>query len=389
MQKIVFYLKKLRVGGLEGSLFEYLEHIDKSRYNVTLLIGLKTYPLSPFLEREIPNLTIKYVIGSNEVKCLNSPRTKNSFKQRLIYNLYYRPLSKLCLKSRLLKLLQHYDCIIDYSLNLDYLVKKIKIKKIGFFHFRVSQHYTPNKVGKRLKKILPYYDHIVTLNQNMLFDAQQIFANCADKFTILHNQFNFSKIRQMADQAPHDTNLYNVDYIVSVGRLIENQKDFTTLINAYKILKDKYNRSEKLVIVGDGVDKEHLQNLASNLKLENDVYFAGYQTNPYGYIKNAKLFVLSSKHEGLPTVIIESMILNTPVISTNCPNGPSELLMEGKCGILVNVGDTEAMANSINMLLSDNKFKAELINNASQNLARFDIQTNINKLYELCKLPYH
>ena len=110
----------------------------------------------------------------------------------------------------------------------------------------------------------------------------------------------------------------------------------------------------RLVILGSGKDRQQLNNLVRELGLKDDVGFFGFVDNPYGYIARSHVFVLSSAWEGFGNVIVESLALGTPVVSTNCPNGPAEILDNGKYGDLVSVGDSEAMAQAILRVLSGN-----------------------------------
>jgi glycosyltransferase involved in cell wall biosynthesis len=132
--------------------------------------------------------------------------------------------------------------------------------------------------------------------------------------------------------------------ILSIGRLTV-QKDFETLIRAAAEVKKQ--REVKLLILGDGPEKENLNQLIRQLGLESDVLMPGFVKNPYSYFKYSSVFVLSSRWEGLPTVLIEALAFGVPIVSTDCPAGPKEILQEGKLGRLVEVGDAKAMSNAI------------------------------------------
>jgi glycosyltransferase involved in cell wall biosynthesis len=137
--------------------------------------------------------------------------------------------------------------------------------------------------------------------------------------------------------------------ILGVGRLTQ-EKDFPTLIRAFALVRQV--KPARLVILGEGKERSKLNALIRELGLENDVELPGFASNPYAYMARAAAFVLSSYREGLPTVIIESMAVGTPVVSTDCPNGPAEILANGKYGELVPVGDSEALAKAILKVLS-------------------------------------
>lgn len=132
--------------------------------------------------------------------------------------------------------------------------------------------------------------------------------------------------------------------ILGVGRL-NIQKDFQTLIKAFA--KVRKNHSCRLIILGNGAEKQNLKQLVKQLNLENDVQIPGFVDNPYKYMKNSQVFVLSSAWEGLPNVLIEAMAVGTPVVATNCPSGPYEILDGGKYGKLVPIGDEDKMAEAI------------------------------------------
>ncbi len=138
--------------------------------------------------------------------------------------------------------------------------------------------------------------------------------------------------------------------IISAGRL-HDQKDFSTLIKAFVSRRRK--EPLKLIIFGEGEKRVELQALAEELGVMKSVSLPGFMDDIHAYLSRADLFVLSSRWEGLPNVLIEAMALGVPVISTDCPSGPREILEGGKYGELVPVGDHKAMADAIAKVLRD------------------------------------
>ena len=142
--------------------------------------------------------------------------------------------------------------------------------------------------------------------------------------------------------------------ILGVGRLTA-AKDFETLIKAFALVRKK--TEARLLILGEGPERVKLEQLVKQLGLQNDVCMPGFVDNPYKYMKHSSVFVLSSRWEGLPTVLIEALALGLPVVSTDCPSGPAEILEGGKWGRLVPVGSPEALANAILEALNDERGK--------------------------------
>jgi glycosyltransferase involved in cell wall biosynthesis len=134
--------------------------------------------------------------------------------------------------------------------------------------------------------------------------------------------------------------------IMSAGRLI-GLKGIDTLIAAFSRLRRGSKINAKLMILGDGPDRAHLETLADGLGLREDTFFAGYVSDIHAYMRHASVFVLSSRYEGLSNVLIEAMACGTNVVSTDCPSGPREILEGGKWGRLVPIGDADAMAEAI------------------------------------------
>ena len=162
--------------------------------------------------------------------------------------------------------------------------------------------------------------------------------------------------------------------ILNIGRL-RKQKDHHTLLRAFRIFSNK-NKNYKLIILGHGNLKTKLKKLTKNLNLEKKVTFKGWVKNPEKYLKKSKLFVLSSIYEGLGNVLLDAINFDTPCVSTNCPSGPDEILLNGRGGYLVRPNSPPELAQKMlyaidNYEISNNKNKI-----AKSRLSRFLIKKN-------------
>lgn len=143
--------------------------------------------------------------------------------------------------------------------------------------------------------------------------------------------------------------------ILGVGRLAK-QKDFPSLIRAFARVRRV--QPARLLILGEGEERADLERLVREGGLEEEVALPGFAENPYPYMKGAAVFALSSRWEGLPTVLIEALALGTPVVSTDCPSGPREILEDGRWGRLVPAGDDAALAEALLGALKDGRAPA-------------------------------
>jgi glycosyltransferase involved in cell wall biosynthesis len=167
-------------------------------------------------------------------------------------------------------------------------------------------------------------------------------------------------------------------YIVAVGRL-EPQKDFFTLLRAFHKVREA--RPIRLLILGEGRERKALERTVREWGLEKDVRLPGFIPNPLPLVKGARLFVLSSIHEGLANVVIEALGCGVPVVSTDCPSGPAEILEGGRWGKLVPVGDWEAMAQAMGEVLEHPP-----VSDYGECLRRFESGGVIGKYRELLGL---
>lgn len=196
----------------------------------------------------------------------------------------------------------------------------------------------------------PWADRVVTVSQAAADDLVQVTGIARDKVRTIYNPVVTDNLQSQA-RDPVDHPWFAKDappVILGAGRL-ERQKDFETLIRAFDRVQRE--RDARLVILGRGGRREELRELAMSLGLADDVLLPGFVGNPFKYMRRAGVFVLSSRFEGLPGVLIQAMATGCPVVSTDCPSGPREILESGKYGPLVPVGDARALAEGIRSVL--------------------------------------
>jgi glycosyltransferase involved in cell wall biosynthesis len=201
-----------------------------------------------------------------------------------------------------------------------------------------------------MRLIYPHFDAIVAVSQGVANDLQAITGLAAERFTVIRNPVVTPELLMMSEQ-PVDHPWFNdggAPIIMGMGRLTR-QKDFPTLLKAFAEVVGESDC--RLMIIGEGRDRQPLRNLADELGVTEAVALVGFQSNPYSYLRHAGLFVLSSAWEGSPNALTEAMALGLPVVSTDCPSGPREVLAGGRIAPLVPVGDVEALSEAIRSVL--------------------------------------
>lgn len=259
---------------------------------------------------------------------------------------YYRWIPKIFRGTILAPFLDHFiikncgvpDLVLSNLYPSDILMSRSKLNNVFFvIHNTLSDELLkglfPSKQTKLLSQLRSTYlkKPTISVSQGVKKDFDLTF-NPKYSSNYIYNPVDMDFIRSSAEEyIPEYTN-----YIVHVGKF-KQQKRHDILIRAYH----ESAISTPLLLLGQGPLLEQSKALVKELGIEDKVIFAGFQSNPYPYIKHAKLMVLSSDFEGLPTVILEALALNTPVISTDCPSGPNEMLPHMN---LCKVGDIDKLS---------------------------------------------
>lgn len=196
-----------------------------------------------------------------------------------------------------------------------------------------------------MRWLYPWVDLIVAVSDGVAEDTRRITGLGAERLQVIRNPVITARLHELARRpAPHPWFDEPVPVIMGAGRLTR-QKDFHTLLRAFAEVRA--GRPCRLLILGEGGHRQSLEALARELGVAQDVALPGFDGNPYAYMARARLFVLSSAWEGSPNVLTEALACGTPVVATDCPSGPREILDGGRFGPLVPVGDVRAMAAAI------------------------------------------
>lgn len=212
--------------------------------------------------------------------------------------------------------------------------------------------------------LLRMADHIVAVSNGVADDLEALTRIPRSRIRVIYNPLRLEALRSAARQPVcHPFFNSGAAVILAAGHL-EQRKDFSTLLRAFALARQR--RPLRLIILGEGSQRGELSRLAERLGIQEDLSMPGFEPNPFAYMVRADLFVLSSAFEGFGMVLVEALGLGVPVVSTNCPSGPAEILDHGRYGRLVPVGDPEAMANAIFETLAQPR------NPSSGGIDRFD-----------------
>lgn len=278
-----------------------------------------------------------------------------------------------------------------------FLVLKKYIKKNNFDYIidvRTRNNQLKEFLIAKLVYKVPYVTMIHSYNTDWYFPksdfiAKNIFSNaygivCVSKeieskvkkkygYKKVKTIYNPLEIDKIVALSKENTDL-DFEYVLAVGRMVfDNNKQLDKIIQAYASSRLPI-KNIKLVLLGDGPQKEYLQDLAKTEKIEDKVVFLDFQDNPFKFMKSAKFTILASKNEGLPNTITESLACGVPVVSFDCKSGPKELLENGKNGLLVEDQNFEELVKAMNEMNENETLLATCRENAFESIQRFSVE---------------
>jgi glycosyltransferase involved in cell wall biosynthesis len=359
--KIVLFAPNIGVGGAEFVVGSLVNGLVRENIKVVLILATKHSTSLEHISTDVELIQfnhsrtvysifslIKYLRNNKEIKLLSHLSRAN----------------RIALLANLLTGRNSLVSVVEHTTH-SYAIKKKKV--------------IPRMINKIIYKYLyPTAENIIHVSEEAARDLEIMYGWERGKVKVAYNPIVPDRgIKVNGNKPPHPWfEKHEIPVILGVGRLIPD-KNYSMLVSALSIIKNKCNC--RLIILGQGPERDKLEKQIAELELQDHVCLAGYVHDPYNYMKYADVFVLSSRREGLPTVLIEAMACGCPVISTNCLSGPSEILDNGKYGYLVDVDNENALAEAILSTLAKPPSSDILVERAK----KYSISNSVERYIEI------
>ncbi|SJZ57183.1 Glycosyltransferase involved in cell wall bisynthesis [Cetobacterium ceti] len=385
MKKILMYNGQLYMGGIEKVFISYLKELSKDKnLEIEILIKENDPEKNIFLKEVPENVKVTFIRSREYMEKrerLSLKKKKNIFYKFLYqsYLTYGRVKMRQFIKKYFLE--NRYDCILDLDTGLRKDINYIKDPLITWCH--ISFKVLKRKNKKDFIEQLGKYKNIILICDEMKKEFEELYPHLKEKGIRIYNPMDLEKVRERSLEKVNkeDEKLLQNKYMIGVSRLVK-EKGREDLIDIYYKLKER-GVKEKLYLLGDGPEYSRLKEKIKSMNLEEDVFLLGQKENPYPWVKNAELFVHTSYCEGLPTVLIESLALNTVVVSYDCPTGPDEILKNGDIGELVETGNKIEFENKVFNLLENRDKIEEFKKRIPERVKEFSSEEVIKKLKEI------
>jgi len=377
MKNITLLINSLTSGGAEKVLSVLITELVRQNHKVTLL--------------SIENKNFYTIPDEVERVYLSSLKTDDSAIKKLLYLPLLAWRLKKYIKENGVTLIQshmyraNYINILAKIFGSKHTVQVVEVTNINSFKVPLLT----KKINlKLIEWLYPHIDLIVFLAERMKVDFFQHLP-LEKPSVVINNPYDIEKIERLCGEEVDNFSFEDEKrYLVTVGRL-DKQKNQQGIIE----ILNELDSDVELLVVGDGTSKEHLESRIDALNLKGRVHLLGNQSNPFKYIRHSDMFILNSREEGFPNVLVEAMLCGTAVISTDCISGPREILApksdilfqlkegyeEAENGLLIPVDNSESLVQAINRLLSDPLLKEEYESKAKEDAKNYSLENIIKK----------
>ncbi|MBN2144937.1 MAG: glycosyltransferase [Candidatus Aureabacteria bacterium] len=354
MKKILLVIPSIEGGGAERVMLHLIDYLNAKGYPIRLVLfnDVVHYPESLPVNIEIRNLGKKSRFSFLKLIRGVAREIREYEPQVVLSSLYYAnivsTLASIFTKKKFKLLLWEHNNPKSYLTAEKYSFIKIQLMK--FTYKKADVVITVSKVIKK----------IMEDNFNIPFCRAKAIYNPIPIEII--RERSYEKVEHGFLNDPQNT------VLIAVGRF-NAQKRYDRLLGAFK-LAHAVNNSMRLLILGQGSLEKDLKQLSVNLGLIDLVDFIGFKNNPYAWMKQADIFVLTSDYEGFPMVLLEAMACGIPIVSVDCPTGPDELILSGENGLLVKM-TAEAIASGICALAGDKDMRERFVSNGLSTIEHF------------------
>jgi len=400
-QKVLFFISSIDGGGAERVMVDIIRHIDKMKIEPVLVLLYSTEN-SPYRE---------FLPG--ETRVIISRRKSDSLPEKVNQFIAFVKIVRRESPQAILSMLTHNNIMAILAGML------FKIRVLACEHSTLGEVIRTKEGRKMLgvstsilvKAFYRFADKVIAVSEGIKTNLTEEFKIRPEKIEVIYNPMDIDRINKLRSTRDSDTNIerharkngHPVSYgngfplstcgndgvwesseqtpvIIAMGRLTYI-KGFDVLIKAFsRVVKEVDSR---LIILGEGTEREALEGLTAEFGLTDRIFLPGFQKNPYQFLFNAGIFVLSSRYEGLPMAMLEAMACGVSVIASDCKSGPREILQDGKCGLLVPVGDEVALSEGILKLLKDRSLREKYSGLGKERAKDFHADKIVRKYEEL------
>lgn len=373
--KVAFCVRDMRIGGVESVLIRTMDTLLKHKNIEVSVITYVNIKEQVYLDwfKSHPQVKVYTLYPSRWLGTNLSHFFLTRIFQHICRDLY-RWFKRTFIGFRDIKDIDVFIDFFNFSFNSE--LKKISKPKLTWWHYSIDAFIVGNYV-----KYMKNYNLLVALTDGFVSEFKRLYPEYSDKIMRIYNPIDINR----AVQKSKEEKVPAGKYFCCVSRLYAD-KDIPTLLKGFDIFWNKTNRPDvKLYVIGDGSYKTRYEQMAKTLSSSQQIVFTGALSNPFGYMRGAVANILSSKSEGLPTVLIEAISVDTLNISSDCRNGPREILCDGAGGLLFEPGNVQQLSECMYVAFNDKKQVKEMKKIAQENLVRFDSGVVSKEIIKLIK----
>lgn len=351
-KKLLFRLRSMEMGGVQKVLIDLFRHLDKNKYEISLLLDIRQGILIPDIPKEIQIYSIGK--GREEFSSITPVLYLQLIYRRVILEIY--KLFPFLLKKKL-----NFTPDIEVAFSHGSLAGLIKSpfkksKKISWFHSDIR--FYSHQYGRNIMQYMKRCDLNIFVSRTTLSNFERHLEDKVPDAKCVYNPFDFKKIISKSEMNERE-DIFNTktDHVfVSVGR-VTFQKGYDILLDIHsELIKEGFYH--QIFIIGDGPDYLNLKEKVSEMKLEHTFLLLGAKENPYPYIRQADYYIQPSRYEAYPLAIGEALILNKPIIATDC-GGIKEMLIPDKTGIVIDFSKDQ-IKQAMKDIMLDSRIKLKL-----------------------------